>query len=351
MTASGAQAWRWMYPPVQCHAQGWLDVGGGHQIYWEVCGHPMGAPALFVHGGPGAGCTPQDRRWFDPRHYRIVLFDQRGAGRSRPQGELAANTTAHLVGDIETLRAFLQVERWLLFGGSWGATLSLAYAQQFPERVLGLVLRGVFTATLREQRWLYTAKGAALVQPAAWERLTSAIAAPQDMHPLEAVIARLHCGDPAAEQVTAQAWLQWEQDLMDAELPGKGAPAPLCLEPAAALAAARIGSHFAKHSFFLDEGQLLRQAGRLQGIPAVIVQGGRDLVTPPAAAVALHRVWPDSRLLQVPAGGHASSHGDMAQQLIAATDSFRRTQAGPACTAPRRIHAPSTTTMETSDEQ
>lgn len=328
MTFSGAHAWQWMYPPRQCYAHGWLQVGEGHAIYWEVCGNPLGAPALFVHGGPGVGCRPDDRRWFDPAHYRIVLFDQRGSGRSRPQGELRANTTTHSVGDMEVLRRFLGIDRWLLFGGSWGTTLSLAYAQRHPERVVGLVLRGVFTATLEERRWLYTAHGAALLYPAAWGRLTSTIPVSQGTDPIEAAIASLHCGDPPVEQAAAQAWLQWEQDLMDFELnepsqqPRGLAVQRLPVEGPAALAAARIGAHFAQHSFFLRESQLLRQAARLQGLPAVIVQGDRDRVTPPAAAAALHRAWPGSRLLQLEAAGHASSHGAMAQQLIAATDDF-----------------------------
>jgi acetolactate synthase I/II/III large subunit len=343
MAPCGAHAWRWMYPPLQCHAQGWLDVGDGHEIYWESCGNPMGAPALFVHGGPGAGCAADDRRWFDPRHYRVVLFDQRAAGRSRSQGELRANTTAHLVADIERLRDLLHIDRWLLFGGSWGSTLSLAYAQCHPQRVAGLVLRGVFTATPQECRWLYTAQGAALLYRSAWERLISALPAPRGVSVVEAFAASLHCGDPAIEQAAAQAWLQWEQDLMDIELNGQsqvpsGARPQAAVEGPAALAAARIGCHFARNGFFLDPGQLPRQIARLQGIPAIIVQGDRDLVTPPAAAAALHRAWPESRLVRVPEAGHASSHGAMAQQLIAATDVFRHTEASVALATHRRAH-------------
>jgi proline iminopeptidase len=341
MTSCADHAWKWMYPPRQCHAQGWLDVGEGHEIYWEVCGNPVGVPALFVHGGPGAGCAPGDRRWFDPSFYRIVLFDQRGAGRSRRQGELHANTTEHLVGDIEALRTHLQIERWLLFGGSWGATLALAYAQRHPERARALVLRGVFTATEEERRWLYTAQGAARVHPAAWQRLTATLPAAQRSAPLEALAAKLHCGEPTAEQAAAQAWLQWEQDLMDFEAEEPSRPPNGSVEPQpvtecdAALAAARIGVHFAQHGFFLQEGQLLRDATCLRDVPGVLVQGARDLVTPMASAVALHRAWPGSRLLQLEAAGHASSHGAMAQQLIAATDGFRDTWAPAACVPPR----------------
>jgi proline iminopeptidase len=320
-----SHAWQWIYPPLQCHAQGWLEVGDGHEIYWEVCGNPMGTPALFVHGGPGAGCAPEDRRWFDPRHYRIVLFDQRGTGRSRPLGELRANTTEHLLRDIETLRRHLQIEDWLLFGGSWGATLSLAYAQRHPVRVRGLVLRGVFTGSAAERQWLYSPRGAALVYPAAWQRFTATLAASRRAEPLEALAECLHGGDEAIEHATAQAWLQWEQDLMDLERvdapphPAAAHPAP---RGAAALAAARIGVHFARHAFFLREGELLRNAARLAEVPGVIIQGQRDQVTPAATSEALHRAWPRSRLVRASSAGHASTHGEMARRLIAATDRF-----------------------------
>jgi proline iminopeptidase len=330
MSSCGSHAWQWMYPPVQAHAHGWLAVGGGHEIYWETCGNPMGVPALFVHGGPGAGCTPDDRRWFDPRHYRIVLFDQRGAGRSRPRGELSANTTSHLVADIEALRRYLRVDRWLLFGGSWGATLSLAYAQRHAECVRALVLRGVFTATVHERRWLYTPHGAALAYPAAWRRLTATLAPQGRADPLQALAERLHDDEPSIGQATAQAWLQWEQELMDLEvsepLPELHAKArqPRAPSGAEVLAAARIGVHFARQEFFLGEGQLLEHAGRMSEIPGIIVQGRRDCVTPMAAAEALHRAWPGSRLVRVPGAGHASSYGEMARRLIEATDHFSK---------------------------
>jgi proline iminopeptidase len=330
MISCGSHAWQWMYPPVQCHAQGWLTVGDGHEIYWETCGNPMGMPVLFVHGGPGAGCTPDDRRWFDPKRYRIVLFDQRGAGRSRPVGELRANSTPHLLADIEALRRHLRIDRWLLFGGSWGATLSLAYAQRHPEHVRALVLRGVFTASAHERRWLYSPQGAALAYPAAWRRLTATIAPHGRADPLQAIAERLHGDEPAIQQSTAQAWLQWEQDLMDLELIDPlqelhaKAPQRRSLSGAQALAAARIGVHFALHEFFLHEGELLERAGRMSEIPGIIVQGQRDSVTPIAAAEALQRAWPGSRLICVPGAGHASTHGEMARRLIEATDHFSK---------------------------
>lgn len=296
-----SHAWQAMYPPLQPHAQGWLAVGDGHEIYWEQSGNPLGQPALFLHGGPGAGCKADDRRWFDPRHYRIVLFDQRGAGRSRPSGRLAANTTDHLVRDIEDLRLHLRVERWLLFGGSWGATLALAYAQAHPQRVSALVLRGVFTATQTERSALYRAHQAEL---------------------LDRLELQLHSGDEAAEQAAAQEWQGWEQSLMDHEWPHATFAAPPSSRDVADLAAARIGVHYARHAFFLHEAQLLTQAEQLRDLPGVIVQGALDRVTPPAAAQALHRAWPGSRLQAVARAGHASIHPQMAQALTAATDSF-----------------------------
>lgn len=323
MDTKRTHAWQSMYPPLQSHAHGWLDVGDGHQVYWEECGNPLGLSALFVHGGPGAGCTTDDRRWFDPRRYRIVLFDQRGAGRSRPRGRLIANDTENLVRDMETLRRHLQIERWLLFGGSWGATLALAYAQRHPERTQALVLRGVFTATSSERRWLYTDQGAAALYPEAWQRLSLTIEASQCTDFLSALAKQLHCGDAAIEQAMARAWMQWEQDLMELEVqtPQKPTGQRFPDDPTV-LAMARIGVHFACHAFFLEEGQLLVQAARLRSVPGVIVQGGCDLVTPPATALALHRVWPHSRLQRIEAAGHASSYPAMAQQLIAATDYF-----------------------------
>jgi proline iminopeptidase len=330
MMSCGSHAWQWMYPPVQCHAQGWLAVGDGHEIYWESCGNPMGLPALFVHGGPGAGCTADDRRWFDPRRYRIVLFDQRGAGRSRPGGELRANTTSHLVADIEALRRHLRIDRWLLFGGSWGATLSLAYAQRYPEHVRAMALRGVFTASARERQWLYSPDGAARLYPAAWRRLTATIATHGLADPLQALAERLRGDEPAIQQSTAQAWLQWEQDLMDLELIDPlqelHAMALQLRVPTGvqALAAARIGVHFARHAFFLRESELLEHAGQMNDVPGIIVQGQRDCVTPIAAADALHRAWPGSQLVRVPGAGHASTHGEMARRLIEATDHFSK---------------------------
>jgi proline iminopeptidase len=317
-------AWQFMHPPLQPHARGWLPVGDGHEIRWEVSGNPRGQPALFLHGGPGAGCKGDDRRWLAPAHYRIVLFDQRGAGGSRAADPLHRNTTADLVSDIERLREHLAVEDWLLFGGSWGATLALAYAQQHPRRVRAMVLRGVFLATASERRWLFSADGAAARHPQAAGPFLHC--ARTNGSVLDAYARLLEDGSGQARLAAARAWLRWEQDLMRMET--GAAPAPSlprnAHDDAGALAAARIGVHYARCAYFLEEGQLLRKAAVLRDIPGVIVQGARDLVTPPAAALALHAAWPASRLVPLAGAGHASTDPAMAAELIAATDAFAR---------------------------
>ncbi|MEO6407220.1 MAG: prolyl aminopeptidase [Burkholderiaceae bacterium] len=327
-------AWQAMHPPIACHANALLDVGDGHAIHWEECGHPLGIPVLFVHGGPGAGCNADDRRWFDPARCRIVLFDQRGAGRSWPAGSLVENTTAHLLRDIETLRRHRQIERWQVFGGSWGATLALAYAQAHPERVAGLVLRGIFTATARERRWLYGRDGAARSHPQAWARLLAALPACADRDLLGACAHALHSGDPAIEATAARAWLDWELALMDDDSSASDHSTPPHTDPGALLASARIGVHYARHGWFLDEGQLLRDAGRLRGVPGVMVQGLRDAVTPPQAAIELQRAWPGSTLLAVTGAGHSSRHPAVARHLVDATARWQRDRRLPSTDLP-----------------
>lgn len=304
-------AWQSLYPPVQAHACGWLPPDGGHRIYWEECGHPAGLPALFVHGGPGAGCRPDDRRWFDPQRYRIVLFDQRGSGRSQPLGRLAHNRTPLLVRDMERLRRHLRVDRWLLLGGSWGATLALAYAQRHAAQVAALVLRGPFAATARERRWLYGPKGAAARQPDAWRRFSDG-----SSRPLALLAQRLRSADPARREQAARAWLDWEPELDGAA----ASPARALDEPAMAMA--RIGLHYARHAFFVSGERLLARAGRLSGIPAVIVQGEQDRITPGFAAAGLHAAWPGCELHRLPDAGHASSEPAVAKALIEASDAF-----------------------------
>lgn len=322
-------AWQSLYPPVQSHAQGFLTRDHGHALHWEQAGHPGAPAALVLHGGPGAGCSPGDRRWFDPSRWRIVLLDQRGAGRSTPGGHLQANDLAHALDDIETLREHLGIARWLLFGGSWGSTLALAYAQRHPYRVTGLVLRGVFLASAREQSWLYGAEGAARLAPQAWSRLQAAAGSAQDLLP--ALAQRLQDGDVAA----ARAWLGWEAALMQHE----GGPDPDDTDAdsdadsdadtdtdGAALAAARVGVHFARHRYFVHPAGLLPGVDGVRHLPCVIVQGLQDRVTPSQTAQALHRAWPGSVLHLIDGAGHSSQHPAMAQALVAATDHLSGTQ-------------------------
>lgn len=308
-------AWQVLYPPVQSHTQGLLPRDHGHALHWEQAGHPAAPAALVLHGGPGAGCTPQDKRWFDPARWRIVLLDQRGAGRSTPAGQLQANDLAHALQDIEALREHLGIERWLLLGGSWGSALALAYAQRHAQRVTGLVLRGVFLATLREQQWLYGSQGAAQLEPQAWARLCAAAGVDgisgTDPGLLQALALRLQQGDLAS----ARAWLAWEAALMRHE---DGRPATP--DDAQALAMARIGVHVARHHHFLTEGELLQGVPTVRHLPCVIVQGREDRVTPPQAAQDLHRAWPGSVLHLLASAGHSSQHPAMAQALVQATD-------------------------------
>lgn len=327
MNASAQAQRRWtrplreptLYPPIEPYASGFIAVDGGHQIYWEMCGNPLGTPALFLHGGPGGGSSASDRRWFDPQRYRIVLFDQRGCGRSRPCASLAGNTTAHLVSDIETLRIHCGIERWLLMGGSWGATLALAYAQRFPARVRAMVLRGVFTARRCELRWLYQ-EGASLLFPEAWGKFLAPIPNAERQDLIGAYHARLTCGDTALEMRAANAWCAWEDGIATLE----PQPATYADDDPAMLALARIESHYFKHDTFLEEGQLIANAHLLHGIPGVIVQGRYDAITPPLSAWDLSRAWPQATLQIVPDAGHASFEPGNLRRLIMATDGFAR---------------------------
>ena len=307
-----------LYPPIEPSASGFLDVDAGHALYWEVCGNPRGSPALFLHGGPGGGCTNTSRRFFDPSRYRIVLFDQRGCGRSTPAGSLESNTTAHLVDDIERLRKFLNIERWLLFGGSWGATLALVYAQQYPQRVSAMVLRATFTARQSELDWLYCShgQGAANIFPEAWARFVAFIPQSDRVDLIAAYHARLTSGDAIIESAAARAWCVWE-DAISTFL-----PSPLVSDETALRSLARIEAHYFVHRAFIDEGQLIANANCLRGIPGVIVQGRYDAVTPPTTAWDLHRAWPGSQLKIVADAGHASSDPGITRELIAATDAL-----------------------------
>ncbi|HEV2557556.1 MAG TPA: prolyl aminopeptidase [Microvirga sp.] len=312
---------RHLYPPIEPDRSGLLDVGDGHQVYWELCGRPDGKPAVVLHGGPGGGCTPGQRQFFDPERYRVLLFDQRGCGRSRPHASIEANTTWHLVADIERLREMLGLERWLVFGGSWGSTLALAYAQTHPERVSELVLRGIFTVRRAELLWYYQA-GASWLFPDKWERFLAPIPVEERGDLLAAYHRRLTGADRALHMEAAKAWSIWEGETITL-LPNDTYAVDFG-EERYALAFARIENHYFMNGGFLEEGQLLRDAGRLAGIPGIIVQGRYDAATPPATAWDLHKAWPGSRLVMVPDAGHAASEPGIRHHLVEATDAFAR---------------------------
>lgn len=319
------------YPETEPYASGMLDVGDGQRVYWECSGNPDGAPVVFVHGGPGGGTSPAHRRMFDPAAYRIVLFDQRGCGGSTPHvadgADLSVNTTRHLVADLERLREHLTIERWLVFGGSWGSTLALAYAQEHPERVRGLVLRGIFLCRPTEIDWFYRG-GAAHLFPDAWEGYlaplldadgTGAVHAPGYDH-VAAYHRLLHCGDPAVELTAARAWTTWESTTSTL-LPH---PTPEGEDPDRfALAFARIENHYFVHDAFLRDAAILDRMDRITHLPVVIVHGRYDVVCPVTNAWELHAVWPGSELHIVPDAGHAMAEPGITHHLLEATDRFR----------------------------
>lgn len=317
---------RTLYPPIEPHAFGRLPVGDGQQIFWEECGNPDGKPVVFLHGGPGGGVHPEHRRFFDPARYRIVLFDQRGCGRSLPhasdpEADLAANTTWHLVADIERLREHLGVDRWQVFGGSWGSTLALAYAQTHPERVTELVLRGIFTLRDREIHWFYQ-EGASQLFPDAWEHYLSVIPEEERGDLVRAYHRRLFDVDPAVHVPAAIEWTVWENSTVRL-IPDEASIAAARADEAAAVAFARIENHFFTNAGWLEEGQLIRDAAtKLRGIPAVFVQGRYDACTPPRTAWDLHRAWPEATLEMVEDAGHAASEPGIVDALVRATDRF-----------------------------
>ncbi len=313
------------YPEIEPYTNGQLDVGDGQQMYFEVSGNPDGKPVVFLHGGPGGATSPKNRRVFDPAAYRIVLLDQRGCGLSTPHvtdgADLSVNTTQHLIADIETLRVHLGIERWQVFGGSWGSTLSLAYAQEHPQRVTELVLRGIFLLRRSEIDWYYNG-GAAHLFPELWEDFLAPIPeAERDDDLVEAYHRLLHSPDGPTAERAAVAWSSWE-GATSSLLPRPERVAENS-EPRFALAFARIENHYFRHGGFLGEGQLLRRADRLAGIPGVIVQGRYDVVCPATSAWALHQAWPDAQLHIIDDAGHSFDEPGITHALIEATDAFR----------------------------
>jgi len=306
-----------LYPAIEPHSTGRLAVGDGHELYFEECGNPRGVPVVFLHGGPGSGCEPWHRRFFDPERYRIVLFDQRGCGRSTPHASLEANTTGHLVADIERLREHLAVERWAVFGGSWGSTLGLAYAQRHPGRVLGLVLRGIFLCRRRDIQWFYQS-GADRLFPEAWADYQALIPEAEHDDMVRAYYRRLTDPDPRVREAAARAWSGWE-GRASCLIPNEGVIAHFD-DIDVAVSLARLECHYFLNDTFLEPDQLLRDAGRLRDIPGFIVHGRYDVVCPVEQAVALQRAWPEARLEIVPDAGHSAGEPGIAQALVAATD-------------------------------
>ncbi len=315
---------RVLYPDIEPYRTGRLTVDGLHEIYFEESGNPNGKPVVFLHGGPGGGTEPKHRRYFDPKAYRIVLFDQRGCGRSTPFASLEDNTTWHLVEDIEKLREHLEIERWLVFGGSWGSTLALAYAETHPSRVTELVLRGIFLLRKEEIRWFYQ-EGASWIFPDAWHEYENHIPPAERVDLLRAYYARLTSSDPAVQRAAAKVWSVWEGRtsclIPNAELIARTGGDEF------SLAFARIESHYFVNDGWLTNGrELLAPANieKIRKIPATIVQGRYDVVCPTRSAWDLHVAWPEADLRIVPDAGHAASEPGIVHELVSATDRFRR---------------------------
>ncbi|MFE2756995.1 prolyl aminopeptidase [Actinosynnema sp. NPDC059335] len=313
-----------MYPEIEPFAQGMLDVGDGNLVYWEECGNPEGKPVVYLHGGPGTGCSPGAARQFDPEAYRVVLFDQRGSGRSVPHAgefstDLSVNTTAHLVADVERLREHLGIERWMVFGGSWGSTLGLRYAQSFPERVTEIVLVAVTTGRYAELDWLY--HGLGMLFPQEWSRFREG--AGEGATDLVAAYDRLlNDPDPAVREKAATDWTDWEFSIVSLDPDYR--PGPRAADPAWRMAFARLCAHYFRHRAWLRDGEVMGDVERLRGIPGILVHGRLDLQGPLWTAWELARKWPDAELVVVPGASHAVSDPGMAEAVLAATDRFAR---------------------------
>ena len=305
-----------LYPEIKPYATHRLAVASPHQIYVEECGNPEGLPVVFVHGGPGAGCEPYHRRFFDPNVYRIVLFDQRGCGRSTPHAELAGNTTQALVADMETIRQHLKIERWVVFGGSWGSTLGLVYAQSHPERVQGLILRGIFLCRPHEIEWFYQ-QGASRIFPDYWEDYLRPIPEAERGNMVRAYYKRITGDDEVARMAAAKAWSVWEGRA--ATLRPSKSVIDHFANPSTALSLARIECHYFMNDSFLAPDQILRDAKRLADIPGIIVHGRYDVVCPVENAWSLHRAWPQAQLNIIPDAGHSASEPGITDALVKAT--------------------------------
>lgn len=310
---------RELYPEIEPYRTERFPVSARHTLHLEECGNPEGLPVVFLHGGPGAGLVPYHRRFFDPARWRVVLFDQRGAGKSTPFADLEDNTTWDLVADIERIREHLGIGRWLVFGGSWGSTLALAYAQTHPDRVLGLVLRGIFLARPWENRWLYEEGGAGRIRPENWRRFVSVIPAAERGDIVGAYWRRLTSEDEAVREAAARAWGAWEGGALTlVESPETEAEFSA---PEVAVSLARVEAHYFRNDCFLEPDQLLRDLAKIRHIPGVIVQGRYDIICPVQSAFDLHEAWPEAGY-HVVVAGHAASEPAIVDKLVEATDRF-----------------------------
>ncbi|WP_197917710.1 prolyl aminopeptidase [Thiosulfatihalobacter marinus] len=314
------RAVHYLYPPVEPFDQRQMDVGDGHIVYYEQSGNPDGLPVIVVHGGPGGGCSPAMRRYFDPKVYRIILFDQRGCGRSRPHASVTANTTWHLVADMERIRAALGIDTWIVFGGSWGATLSLLYAQAHPESTVCLILRGVFLMRQSELDWFYGG-GAGHFWPEPWKRFVGLIPEEERGDLIEAYHRRLFCGDRATEVKFARSWASWENALASVYSTGSGGEPPADY----AHAFSRLENHYFRNKGFLEtDGQILANMDRIQHIPGYIVQGRYDMICPPRSAFELAERWERATLRIIRNAGHALSEPGISAELVRIMDELAR---------------------------
>lgn len=310
-----------VYPPIHENRHFYLRVDDVHEIYVEECGVPHGVPVVFLHGGPGSGCEPWHRQFFDPTRYRIILFDQRGCGRSRPHASLEKNTTWDLVSDLELIREALDIEEWALFGGSWGSTLALAYAQQYPARVTGMILRGVFLSRPRDIAWIYEqSTGLERIYPDYWQDYLAPIPEAERSNMVQAYYQRLTGENEIARMQAAKAWSVWEG--RTANLQPKESVMAHFSDPYTAMSVARIEAHYFLHNSFLEPDQLIRDAQRIAHLPGSIIHGRYDMICPLEQAIALHQAWPNADFHIIPGCGHAASETLIQQALVEATDAL-----------------------------
>lgn len=306
-----------LYPEITPYQHGWLNRGDGHEIYYELCGNPQGTPVVVLHGGPGSGCTPTQRRFFDPTFYRVILLDQRGCGRSRPAGGTRDNTTWHLVEDIEALRQHLNIDHWMVFGGSWGSTLALAYASPHHSHVTALILRGIFLARPQELDWFLHEAGKFF--PEARAALVRELSAGEQKALMQTFAQRVFSEDIALAAHGARTWNAYESAIMSLLPMPAGAPPP----DEVSIARARVQLHYLMHQCFLQDSPLLDQIDRIRHLPAIIIQGRYDMVCPPGSAYELHQRWPEAEFIVIPDAGHAAFEPGICDALVDATDRFK----------------------------